>query len=135
MDQGLSDKKNQNLHEKVLNHFSHSPLTYQNTHNLYNAGKKRYFFFLGFFLGGHITSIFSFSMSVKLNWLKIYECLLMINFFFFLCVNLLNPDILPTHESVFYEREHGQWRSQTCHFIYRHGKSLKQGSVLTLTPL
>lgn len=83
MDQGLSDKKNQNLHEKVLNHFSHPPLTYQNTHNLYNAGKKRYFFFLGFFFGGHITSIFLFSMSVKLNWLKIYECLLMINFFFF----------------------------------------------------
>lgn len=61
MDQGLSDKKkNQNLHEKVLNHFSNPPLTYQNTHNLYNAGKKRYFFFLGVFLGGHITSFFLF---------------------------------------------------------------------------
>lgn len=49
MDQGLSDKKPQNLHEKVLNHFSHPPLTYQNTHNLYNAGIKdisSFFFFL-----------------------------------------------------------------------------------------
>lgn len=62
MDQGLSDKKNQNLHEKVLNHFSHPPLTYQNTHNLYNAGKKRYFF-LVFFLGSYNFHFFFFNVS------------------------------------------------------------------------
>lgn len=108
MDQGLSDKKKtQNLHEKVLNHFSHPPLTYQNTHNLYNAGKKRYFFFLFFFFFGSYNFHFFFFNVSETELVKIYECLLMINFFFFsVCINLLNPDILPTHESVFYEREH-----------------------------
>lgn len=86
MDQGLSDKKPQNLHEKVLNHFSNPPLTYQNTHNLYNAGKKRYFFFLFFFLGGSYNfHFFFFNVSetelVKDLWMFIDD-----KFLFFFCV-------------------------------------------------
>lgn len=52
-------------------------------------------------------------------------------FLFFLCVNLLNPESLPTHESVFYERERANGDVKLVP-IYGHSKSLKQSSVLKM---
>lgn len=45
-------------------------------------------------------------MSVKLQSYKDFWMFINDKFLFFLCVNLLNPESLPTYESVFYEREH-----------------------------